>query len=358
MKQIISRTLLMFLMLGLRAVWAQDLLIKNTLAFTNRLESARPGDALVLKQGVYTGQFIVNKSLSITCQKGAMFDGLGQGNGITLSAPNIKLSGCHFTNWGDSLGAMNAGIYATAKATNVKIEDNRLNGDAFGILLDDVLNAKVYRNQIEGNLKLRSQDRGNGIHIYNNRGADVAFNTIWHTRDGIYIETSNGNKLRHNEMHDLRYGIHYMYSYSNLIQGNYTHHTRTGYALMQSKFLKVIDNRSDGDQNYGMLLNFVTRSTFSGNQLLNVQQGVDPGNKRLIQGAEGKALFVYNSLFNTFTKNRFENSGIGIHLTAGSEDNAFYKNQFINYYTRNVINNYYYRRNFIHNYYFHQNFNF
>ena len=50
----------------------------------------------------------------------------------------------------------------------------------------------------------------------------------------------------------------------------------------------------------------------------------------MISGSEGKALFIYNSLFNRIEHNRFERSALGIHLTAGSEDNLISDNAFIN----------------------------
>ena len=39
---------------------------------------------------------------------------------------------------------------------------------------------------------------------------------------------------------------------------------------------------------------------------------------------------MYNSLFNTISNNLFLESDLGIHLTAGSEDNQFSGNAFVN----------------------------
>src|SRR5690606_39422757 len=85
--------------------------------------------------------------------------------------------------------------------------------------------------------------------------------------------------------------------------------------------------RSEGDQNYGILMNYITYSTISNNRV----QGVISGSTgdSMIQGAEGKALFIYNSVFNTISHNHFTDSVMGIHLTAGSEDNKIFGNAFI-----------------------------
>ena len=123
-------------------------------------------------------------------------------------------------------------------------------------------------------------------------------------------------------LHDLRYGIHYMYSYNNRVINNHTYNTRTGYALMQSKYLTVLNNTSEHDRNYGMLLNFITHSTLAHNRISAVQEGAGymTGGSSVL-GAEGKAIFIYNSQFNDIHDNLFAGSDIGIHLTAGSEDN-------------------------------------
>jgi len=121
-----------------------------------------------------------------------------------------------------------------------------------------------------------------------------------------------------------------MYSYHNTVSKNRTKNTRTGYALMQSKFLTVTDNLSENDSNYGILMNFITQSVIVNNQVTGVQ------NSRLSEGSgdrsatEGKALFIYNSLFNQIRGNFFTESDMGVHMTAGSEENIFTENAFIN----------------------------
>jgi nitrous oxidase accessory protein len=182
-------------------------------------------------------------------------------------------------------------------------------------------------NRIDGDASVRSQDRGNGIHLYAVTGARILDNHVSDTRDGIYIDTSNGNHLEGNVLEDLRYGVHYMFANDNSVIGNVTRRTRTGYALMQSRKLTVIGNRSEQDENYGILMNYITYSTLRDNLVTDVRSGATGDS--MISGAEGKALFIYNSLFNSIENNRFEHSALGIHLTAGSEDNRIAGNAFV-----------------------------
>ena len=49
----------------------------------------------------------------------------------------------------------------------------------------------------------------------------------------------------------------------------------------------------------------------------------------LVRGVQDRCLFVYNAHKNTIRDNRFEDCGIGIHFTAGSERNEILGNAFV-----------------------------
>ncbi|MDY7565241.1 nitrous oxide reductase family maturation protein NosD [Pseudomonas sp. RTC3] len=280
-----------------------------------------------LPAGEYRGSFSVDQSMQIFCEPGAVFQGQGQGNGLIISAPEVRIEGCTFLDWGHDLTAMNAAVFIQPKASGAVIKGNRLHGQGFGIWVDGTQDVSLIDNRIQGDPLMRSQDRGNGIHLYAVHGARVIGNHVRDTRDGIYIDTSNGNLLQGNTLEDLRYGVHYMFANDNQLLGNTTRRTRTGYALMQSRKLTVIGNRSEQDQNYGILMNYITYSTLRDNFVTGVRDG-STGDS-MISGAEGKALFIYNSLFNSIDHNHFEHSTVGIHLTAGSEDNRICENAFV-----------------------------
>ena len=280
-----------------------------------------------LPAGEYRGSFSVDQPMHIVCAPGAVFQALGQGNGVIVSAPDVSIEGCTFLDWGHDLTVMNSAVFLQPKARGAVIRGNRMQGQGFGIWVDSTRDVSLIDNRIQGDPQMRSQDRGNGIHLYAVRGARVIGNHVRDARDGIYIDTSNGNLLQGNTLEDLRYGVHYMFANDNQVLDNITRRTRTGYALMQSRKLTVTGNRSEQDQNYGILMNYITYSTLRDNFVTDVRDGST--GDTMIAGAEGKALFIYNSLFNSIEHNHFERSAVGIHLTAGSEDNRIADNAFI-----------------------------
>ncbi len=319
------------LILGLTlSVQAAQIRVTPDASLQLEVERAKAGDTLLFSPGHYLANLVVDKPLYLKAESGAILDGAGKGNIIFVRAADVRIEGFVLQNSGMDLTRMNAAVFVDRAAARVRIINNEFRNNLFGVWLDAAHDAKVIGNRISADERVRSQDRGNGIHLYYVKGAEIAENEIWHTRDGIYIDTSDNNVLRDNELHHLRYGIHYMYSHHNRITGNYTHHTRTGYALMQSNSLTVVNNRSEYDQNYGILMNYITYSEIRDNVVKHVRRGVSPGYSGSgIAGAEGKAVFIYNSLFNTISGNLFADSDIGIHLTAGSENNKVYGNAFI-----------------------------
>ena len=289
-----------------------------------------PANAILnIAEGRYVGNIKILKPVTINCAPNTYLSGNHQQDTIRIIANDVTINGCNIIEWGNNLTDMNAGIFAEKTANNLIIKNNSLKGDTFGMWLDSPASSQVINNKVEGNLSIRSQDRGNGIHLFNVTDALVEGNEVWHTRDGIYIDTSNHNQLKNNVLHDLRYGIHYMYSYSNHIEGNHTYNTRTGYALMQSKYLTVVNNTSENDKNYGILMNYIVESEIRGNTIKSIKQPLGVDGTRENYGAEGKGLFIYNAPFNRLSENLIENSDIGIHLTAGSEGNKIFRNYFV-----------------------------
>ncbi|MFT6140516.1 MAG: nitrous oxidase accessory protein [Psychromonas sp.] len=326
MSKIITALLITVFTLFQSGLSAAVLTIKSTDNLQQQLDSASAGDTLQLGAGEYRGNFVIRHGITLIGKENTTINALGKGHALRLLTSNISIKNLNIINWGDNLTAQNAAIYVGQKSDHLIIKNNSLEGDGFGIWVQDSDQILIKNNHIQGNPKLRSADRGNGIQLSVVTNADVVGNDVSVTRDGLYIISSQNSLLRNNSLHDLRYGVHYMYSYDNKVLNNLTYNTRAGYALMSSKNLQVSGNESRNSEDYGMLLNFITSSTIDHNSIKNVW--TKPEHKVL--GRQGKGLFVYNSAYNTISYNTINTAEIGIHLTAGSEKSKIFGNSFIN----------------------------
>lgn len=326
LSKIITALLITVFTLFQSGLSAAVLTIKSTDNLQQQLDSASAGDTLQLGAGEYRGNFVIRHGITLIGKENTTINALGKGHALRLLTSNISIKNLNIINWGDNLTAQNAAIYVGQKSDHLIIKNNSLEGDGFGIWVQDSDQILIKNNHIQGNPKLRSADRGNGIQLSVVTNADVVGNDVSVTRDGLYIISSQNSLLRNNSLHDLRYGVHYMYSYDNKVLNNLTYNTRAGYALMSSKNLQVSGNESRNSEDYGMLLNFITSSTIDHNSIKNVW--TKPEHKVL--GRQGKGLFVYNSAYNTISYNTINTAEIGIHLTAGSEKSKIFGNSFIN----------------------------
>jgi len=278
------------------------------------ITAAAAGDHLVLATGRHAGPIVVDRALTLEGEPGAVLDGGGVGRVITIDAPQVVVRGLTVTGSGRDLSVEDSGIFVTARGAGAVIEDNRLEDNLIGVNLKGPPAAIVRHNRIEGRHDLQMSARGNGVSIWNSPDSIVEANEISFGRDGIFVITSRGNLFRGNRFRDLRFAVHYMYADKGTVSGNDSAGNHVGYALMYPAGLTVEGNRSDGDRDHGLLLNYANGARIEGNAV--------------VAGGE-KCVFIYNSTKNVFRGNWFAGCQIGIHLTAGSERNAISGNAFI-----------------------------
>jgi len=276
--------------------------------------TAAPGDTLRLRPGRYRGPMILDRAISIVGSPGTVIDGGGKGRVITIAAPGVVVRGLTIANSGDSLAEEDSGIFVTREGDGAVIENNRLEHNLIGVYLKGPEGARVLGNTILGRRDLRMNERGNGIQVWNSPGSVAEGNDIRFGRDGIFVTTSKNNTFRDNRIRDLRIAVHYMYTNRSEVSGNVSTGNHVGYAIMYSRGVTVRGNVSEGDRDRGLFLNYTNGSRIEEND---------------VRGAD-KCVFVYNANKNSFRGNSFQECGIGIHFTAGSERNEISGNAFIN----------------------------
>ncbi|MGR3519201.1 MAG: nitrous oxide reductase family maturation protein NosD, partial [Roseovarius sp.] len=283
-------------------------------ALAEAIENAGAGETLRLGPGRHRGGMEIDKPLTLDCAPGARIDGGGQGSTLTVTAPDVAITGCTITGSGSDHEEIDSGIRLLEGAVRARVSGNRLTGNLYGVDIHGARDALVSGNVIEGRQDRRMNERGNGVYVWNAPGSDVVGNDIRWGRDGIFVNTSRANRFVGNRFRDLRFAVHYMYANGSEVRDNLSIGNDLGFAVMYSRGVKIIDNVSVNDAEHGMMLNYTNGSEVRGNLVLN------GGNK---------CLFIYNAHKNEITGNRFERCDIGVHFTAGSERNRITGNAFV-----------------------------
>ena len=282
---------------------------------TRAVAEASPGDVLHLQPGQYRGPIVVEKALTIEADSPRFTEVLGNGQGsvIRILAADVIVRGLHIRGSGTNSTEIDAGVYVQQGADNPVIENNWVDGNLFGISLHGPKNAVVRHNVIANRNDLWLNNRGNGIHMWNNTGTRIETNEITGGRDGIFVQLGSDNVIDGNRFEHLRFAVHFMYSKRGSVSDNISIGNHIGYALMYSDLLKVSGNVSVRDRDYGLMLNSARKAEIERN---------------FIYGTADKCLFFYLALQNRLHDNRFEGCGVGVHVT-GSDANTVKDNAFI-----------------------------
>lgn len=283
-------------------------------ALVRAVETARPGDRLILAGGAYQGGLVLTRPIEIIGNGDAEVTGTGTGSVITIDAADVVIEGLKLTGSGTSHQTIDSGVQMTKKALRAIVRNNRLEDNLYGVDIHGARDALVEGNTIIGGDDRQMNRRGNGVYVWNAPGATVTGNTIRRGRDGIFVNTSRKNSFTNNRFEELRFAIHYMNADDSDVSGNISIGNHLGYAIMFSKRVTMRDNISLDDRDHGIMLNYANNAVIEGNAVV---------------GGGEKCLFVYNANKNIISGNRIEGCAIGIHFTGGSAGNEISGNAFV-----------------------------
>ena len=282
---------------------------------TAALRLAHAGDTIVIAAGVYREPRIeVTVPVVILGMSGAVLDGSGTHEVLTVRADDVTVRGLSIRNVGTSFTEDRAGI-RIAGARGCVIADNRLTDTFFGIYAERAADCVVSGNLIEGGGR-RQATSGNAIHLFYSTGFTVTRNRVVGHRDGIYLEFSSGVSLTDNDSRgNLRYGLHFMFSDSCDYRRNLFAHNVSGVAVMYSRGVTMVENRFEdnwGPAAYGLLLKEIKDSRIEGNLLARNTVG----------------LFAESVDRVVIERNQFLRNGWAVRLMASATDNSFRWNRF------------------------------
>jgi nitrous oxidase accessory protein len=283
-------------------------------SISEAIDRAKAGDTVVVARGVYPVHLVITKPLHLKGLNRPTLDGGNIGDVIRIKSPNVTIEGFIISNSGADLTAQNAGIYLEPGSDRAIVHNNTINYTLFGLWIEKVKDIQVIANNITGKRDLASAQRGNGIQLYNSRGAKIINNHVSFTRDGIYVDVSDHALFQGNRLHHLRYGSHYMNSNFNVWENNDSYLNRGGLALMEVRNQTVRNNRAWGNSDHGIMLRTIVDSV--------VEHNVVAGN--------GRGFFIYDAEYNRLHNNLIIANRVGVHLWAGSIHNDVEGNDLIN----------------------------
>jgi nitrous oxidase accessory protein len=199
--------------------WAEAVVLPVGVDLQTAIDSTADGGTIVL-QGEHRGPIRIARKLTLQGEPGSVLLGTGEGSVVTVLAPGAVVRGLTIRGSGRSLEAMDAGVFVQKSATGAIVEENRIEGNLYGIYLHGAENAVARNNEIIGIDVGRVNEAGNGVSVWNAPGAKVLDNDIRYGRDGIFVIASKRNVINGNRFSDLRFAIHYMYTDDSEVSRN------------------------------------------------------------------------------------------------------------------------------------------
>ncbi|GJG96520.1 nitrous oxide reductase family maturation protein NosD [Cupriavidus pauculus] len=277
------------------------------------IAAAHAGDEIRIARGRYAENLRVDKPLVLRGIGRPTISGGLRGNTITVTATDVTLDGLIVSDSGDSLKHQESGIYIMPGAHRAIVSGCELTYNLFGLWIEKANDVRVTGNVITGKRDYQSSQRGNGIQLYNTRGARIVDNQISFVRDALYVDVSHHAVFRGNRLHHSRYGSHYMNSYYNLWEDNDSYRNRGGLALMEVRDQTVRNNRTWGNADHGIMLRTVQDAVVEHN----------------IVADNARGFFIYDAEYITLRGNLVVGNRVGVHLSAGSTRNVVQRNDFI-----------------------------
>jgi nitrous oxidase accessory protein len=309
------------------------------------LDRARDGDVIELAPGDHRGAIRIARRVVLSGRPGATVVGDGSGTVIRVTVPEVTVRGLTIRGSGQNLQTMDSGVFLEKQAERALIENNRLEGNLFGVYVHGAAGSRVERNVVEGLRNVRLNEAGNGVSVWNAPDVTIAENSFRYGRDGIFSISSLKDRFINNRFEHVRFAVHYMYTNDSEVSGNVSIGNHAGFAIMYSNRLKIRGNISDRDRDYGLLFNYANYAVIEGNRVTggrldqvgsgdeaaDDEKGMLPAARSAEAAADGpaKCVFIYNANHNKFRDNWFEHCGIGVHFTAGSEGNEITGNAFV-----------------------------
>jgi nitrous oxidase accessory protein len=256
-----------------KALWAQATAGVPAFDLAAAIGDAESGSTILVPPGIHAGPLHIDRPLILEGQEGAVIDGGGIGDVITVNAAHVTIRGLTIRNSGDSLDREHAGI--SGLAPNLTVENSRLENVLFGVYLKNAPNS-IVRNNVVLSQDLDIARRGDGIRAWYSDHPIIEDNHVIGSRDVVIWFSSHGI-VRRNTVEEGRYGLHFMFSDDQTITENILADNSVGIYIMYGHDLAMhnnllLDNR--GPSGYGIGLKDADNVLAEDNYIVSNRAGI------------------------------------------------------------------------------------
>lgn len=301
--------LLLLLSLAAPKAMAKEIAVHNENDLHRALQLAHQGDVITLKKGTYRGNLVINRSVTIRGEDGAIIIGTGEGNVITVAADDVVIDNLDI----QQSGSQDAGIYITANRT--KMLNNIIHDVFHGIVVRNGYGTEIRHNQITSFAEKKAF-KGFGIYLTEAPQTKIIENNIFRLQDGIYISYSNFCEVQKNKIWNARYGVHTMDSKNIAIAQNEVSESRNGFMIMQSDYVLMTGNVLQWNTTIDGVGIFMFDTFYS-----EITNNIMRGNK--------KGMYIENVQKSSIRYNIFEQNDTGLDIGKSSKENTIYLNNFL-----------------------------
>jgi nitrous oxidase accessory protein len=290
----------------------------NSFNLHQAVADAEHGSTITVPKGVYPGPLHINKPLSLIADDGAIIDAGGEGDVVTITAPDVTFRGFTVRGSGANLNREDTGILVNLSPRTI-IENNIVEDCLFGINFKESPDSIMRGNTIIGK-DIYIARRGDGIKLWNSHNSLIENNRVKDIRDAV-LWYSDNVVIRGNHVTGSRYGLHFMYSHNNILEENVLEQNSVGVFLMYSRNLILRRNvlaRNRGPSGYGIGVKDMQGMIVEDNLMVGNRVGVYIDNPP-----------VYLPEYDRFTRNVFASNDVGMVFQPSVQRVAVFENSFI-----------------------------
>jgi nitrous oxidase accessory protein len=238
------------------------------------IASLPAGSRVRLLSGHHHGPLVVDRSLELFGEEGAVVDGGGRGSVITVVAADVALHDLRVTGGGFLPQQDDSGVVIAADRFTVErvVVDHAY----IGIDVREANDGSVRGCTVTGDATSVFGLRGDGIRLWEAERVRVEGNVLTNVRD-LVVWYSSGIVLRDNTVRDSRYGTHLMHADHVDVAANRYDNDIVGVFAMYASDVSITDNvvvGSGSEAGVGLGFKESDRIEVIGNDLVGNTTGV------------------------------------------------------------------------------------